>query len=313
MNDLISVVICTYESSLKSTLRTIYSVIRQKDVTYEIVISDDGSSMDYKTAYEAFFHKYGFSNYKIIKNKENHGTVANLYIAACAASGEYMYCLAPGDFFYNENSLKTIYDFVIDKGCSFAFADSRYYKLIDGKVRLYPNYYPCFPGLFNNRRAGTTLQLSSLFISGNPIGASYLRNRTEFVEYLSSIKNRIIYTEDKPTSSLHLLSGKKILYLNQPILWYEYGGGISTSKNSYFQKLLKEDEKNMDEYLHGKFPKSRVIRGKYTKSILGRLKYPDVCIIGVVLLILTKINLFLKRVPESDVKELKRILKMKEG
>ena len=53
----ISVLVLTYNSSLKKLFATLYSVLQQNEIDLEIVISDDGSEQIDQTAIENFFNE----------------------------------------------------------------------------------------------------------------------------------------------------------------------------------------------------------------------------------------------------------------
>ena len=306
----VSIIICTYESDLRMTLRTIYSAIRQKGVSFEIVITDDGSSIDYTDQYREFFQKNNFDRYKIIKHGQNAGTVKNIHDGVVKSEGEYVYAIAPGDFFYNADSLRKILEFARQTNSSFVFGNSRYYGVVGRKLHFYPATSPAFPKLFNKGKKTSSLCFISFFVSNNPIGPSYLRERDEFERLLDVIDGEITYVEDKPTSAMHMLNGNVMRYMDSPIVWYEYGTGISTSKQGGFHQRMLEDEKKMDELLIKLYPDSRVIQAKHNKSLFGRLRYPDVNIAGAAILVLSRIISRFRYVEISDRNEFKIIWRM---
>ena len=41
---MISVIVCTYNANWEKTKNTLFSIIRQKNVIFEIIVTDDGSA-----------------------------------------------------------------------------------------------------------------------------------------------------------------------------------------------------------------------------------------------------------------------------
>ena len=58
----VSVVFVQYNPDFKKTLLSLYALINQKDVNFEIIIADDGSKRDYFQEIRSFFQKHNFTN-----------------------------------------------------------------------------------------------------------------------------------------------------------------------------------------------------------------------------------------------------------
>jgi hypothetical protein len=56
-------------------------------------------------------------------------------------------------------------------------------------------------------------------------------------EYMNKIVGKIKYTEDMIYRSM-LVDGKIAYYYANPVVWYEFGTGISTSGNDKWRKVL---------------------------------------------------------------------------
>ena len=72
-----SVVVCTYNSDIDKLFLTLKSILRQKNITYEIIITDDGSSFLEMSRIIEWFQKNNFNDYVIVANPVNLGTVKN--------------------------------------------------------------------------------------------------------------------------------------------------------------------------------------------------------------------------------------------
>ena len=111
----ITVIVATYNPEWKKLRSTLLSIVTQKNIDFEIIITDDGSNDDYFDKAREFFIKNEISKYRFIKNQINIGTVKNFYNAIKCAGGEYVYGISPGDMFYEETTLEKLYFFACIK------------------------------------------------------------------------------------------------------------------------------------------------------------------------------------------------------
>ena len=56
----VSVLVCDYNPKLKDIIITLRSVLLQKGIKFQIVISDDGSKVNYFEAIRQYFEKMNF-------------------------------------------------------------------------------------------------------------------------------------------------------------------------------------------------------------------------------------------------------------
>ena len=75
----ITVVVLTYNPVWEKLRATLKSIVEQQDVHLQVVITDDGSKNNHFDKVELFFKEIGFDDFKLISNKNNEGTVINLY------------------------------------------------------------------------------------------------------------------------------------------------------------------------------------------------------------------------------------------
>ena len=61
----VSIIICNYNPDLLKFERTVRAAIRQKEVDFEIIVTDDGSTNDYFDEINTIFEKYNFNNSQI--------------------------------------------------------------------------------------------------------------------------------------------------------------------------------------------------------------------------------------------------------
>ena len=242
----ITVVVCSYNPNLKKLISTLKSIVLQKNVKMQVLISDDGSKVNYKDEIESFFSDYSTIDYKIIINEKNVGTVNNIYNAIRYATGKYTYIISPGDYFFSEDVLSKIYCFSEKKNITIAFGKAQYYSN-DGTLRLYNQMDPRSPEIYNLKWLSKETKKLAYCTNQGIVGACFFRRTDVLLEYINRIKDYSKYDEDNGTTYVHLLEKNgKINFLNDFVVWYEFGTGISTSNN---QKFLNELEKDCTRVL----------------------------------------------------------------
>ena len=137
-----SVIVLTYNPSLEKLKNTLYSIIVQKNICFEIIIADDGSSENYFSEIRSWLENKHFQNYKLIDNKRNQGTVQNLLSALDVSNGKFVKCISPGDCLYNENTLLLCKRYMEKKHQLVCFGKSIYYSIEDGKFQFYRQHNP---------------------------------------------------------------------------------------------------------------------------------------------------------------------------
>ena len=237
----VSVIVVLYQSDIKKTFMTLNSIIRQLNVAFEIILSDDGSSIDISNEVETYLISNNFLEYKFLKHEKNVGTVKNCLDAVSVAQGEYVYVISPGDCLYDESTLKKMVDLVKEKKCDFCFGLAQYYSNRNGIFELYKNPYLVCPSVYQSDGYNCTIAKVNFFNENMPVGASYLRKKRIFIEYLKKIVDKVIYIEDKSTSYMYILDNQKLFFFPHRVVWYEVGDGISTSSKGN-EKLVKDSE-----------------------------------------------------------------------
>ena len=80
------------------------------------------------------------------------------------------------------------------------------------------------------------------FLIGNYIlGASFFRSRTHALKYIGSIVDVAKYVEDNTSAAFALADGIRFHYYNDYVVWYEFGAGVSSSRNKEWEKILEVD------------------------------------------------------------------------
>lgn len=299
----ISVLVLMYEPDIKKMLQTLYSVIRQKNIIFEIVICDDASKIDLSMIIKDFFKEKGFTLYSIVRNNSNVGTVNNCLNGVNAAKGKYIYLISPGDFLYDEYVLEKMYSFASSNNIDFCFGDVQSYSAEGRKITLKKFRLPSMPWIYSNFFYVSWIAKLWFLLGQQVIGCAYLRKTTIMKKYLERISDRIIYLEDAPTSIMYLLDGEKLVYFKSLVVWYEYGNGITTSNSSLGNSRIRHDYETMSKVLLEYYPNNG-----YASAFFGKSGFLPliVGICEIAMKIMKKIFMLMGR--NAKIEELKKIL-----
>lgn len=224
---------------------TLKSLIYQKDVSMQIVITDDGSEIDHFDEIKAFFAVNNFKDYVLVKNPNNVGTVKNCISGMEKCVGKYIKAISPGDYMADEKSLHNWLDYMKLQNLSVCGSDYYCYHFNDeGKVAYTKALlHPRITGLkdFN-------LRLDYLINNDLFLGAAILCERELFLKYLRLIENKVIYAEDN-TYRMMAYCGEKMGFFNRKAIIYEVGTGISTSNDNNWLKLIRKDWNTTDNIM----------------------------------------------------------------
>ena len=260
-----SVIILTYFPDKEKLLSTLKSVLMQKNISYEILVADDGSDNFYKEEIEKMMNEYHFADFKFVEHKENKGTVINFYDALKESKGEIVKPISPGDYFYSEDTLYKVYEFMKEHNADATFGNIVYYsndekfKVFDIKTPICDDIYLNYKN-YNSQKTAKSLIKYSDFICG----ASLFYKTTVLTEFLSHVIGTLIYAEDAITQYL-ALAGKKILKFDDFVVFYEYASGISAGNNFGTNRIM-DDFIRFYEFLSQKYPKNdylKVARKKF--------------------------------------------------
>ena len=258
MNYDFSVVVLSYHPDREKLLATLRSTIMQKGVAFEIIVADDGSPEFFEADIREMLE--GVIDYQIISHAENQGTVKNLLDAVQAAQGRYIKPISPGDYLYDENTLKAAADFMDQHEACAMFGDMVYYSW-DGALQLFGRKTPYddamyLPGKdFSWRRSAK----HQMLYNDNISGAAVFLDRDTMLWGLQAIRPAVRYAEDAMLQ-LIVLAGKRIYKLPRFMVWYEFGSGISTNSASGFSARLAQDFCRFYELLESTMPDKPDVR-----------------------------------------------------
>lgn len=238
----LTVCFATYNPNWEKMRASLVSLLRQKHIRFEIIITDDGSeSKECLEKAVELFYQFRFDDYTILNNECNRGTVWNVFTAYQKARGFFIRGLSPGDLLPSVISLSELVDGALGEERYLAFGDSIYYCMVDKTVNIL-RLRNAPPVLFPYRKNDGYLMRLSYLLCGNLICAAnmLLFNADLVVEYLGEIAGRVTYAEDN-IYRMMMFDGILFFYISCVSCFYEYGYGVSTSHKKQWSTLLQKD------------------------------------------------------------------------
>lgn len=241
----ISVIVTTYNPNIQRIKETLYSIFLQEQVSYEIILADDGSTVNYKNEISAFFERFSFKDFYFAFLDENCGTVKNLLNSLEYCHGKYIKAISPGDFLYDKFTLRDWFDYLERKNCIFSFARYATYspfadslESIIKTVKLGNRPYDLsvyIPHVNNHM-----VKYKYLLLDDYCVGATVMARTAEFKEYLSKLDGKVKYAED--AALRYMISDDKMpCFFDRLTIWYSLGDGISTNGKTKWRKILYKD------------------------------------------------------------------------
>lgn len=237
----VSIIVLTYNPDTAKLRQTLKAAAAQRDVEFEIIISDDGSAQKDFSFLPSFMESLGVKQYQLLDHIENRGTVQNCLSAVKAATGEYVFLTSPGDYLFDDCVLRDFYRFALERRIPLCFGNAVFYNAENGVPNITREFgTPACPQLYGPN--ATAAQVKTCFFGGNwIIGASYFRLRSLALKYLEKIADTSVYMEDTTSTAFALTAGEPLAYYDRNMVWYEDGTGVSTGSNSKWDRLLRQD------------------------------------------------------------------------
>lgn len=236
----VSVCVCTYEQKWEKLKMTLDSIICQKQVDFEVIISDDGSQINYYNEVVQYFQDKKFADYTFINSEKNTGTVQNVVRAFDKCRKQFVKFISPGDCLLEDDTLYRWIEFLRDSGKRWSFADVVSYKKDGGIIRKVS--VEEHPRLKEDYMKGID-ELSRwnyVVLNDIAVGAAIIVEKELLCEYLSRINGRVAYAEDN-IYRLMMYDGVVGVYYPHAAILYEVGDGISTSGDKKWDKLISKD------------------------------------------------------------------------
>lgn len=236
----VSVIVLTYNPDLQKLCNTLNAVINQKGVDFELIIADDGSRNPQLAAAEGYLQEQGFTNYRLVANAQNKGTVQNCISGLAVATGQYVFFTSPGDILFDERVLADFFAFAQQQNTPLCFGNAVHYDCPNGKPVLTSDYTtPANPDVFNPNRS-LSFRKSCYCNRSWITGAVFFRERILAQKYFNAIAATSVYTEDTPSTLFAMAEQTVPAYYNRNMVWYE-SGGVSTGGNSKWTALIDRD------------------------------------------------------------------------
>ena len=211
-------VITVVKNDQKNILKTIKSVLNQKNLKFEYIIHD-GKSSDYTFNK---VKKYKNKNVKIVRERD-----VNLYDALNKsikkANGEYIILIHSGDIFFNDFVLFNIQKKLINRP-DILSGNIKYYK--NNKSNIIRKWV--YPIKILNKFSIFKIPHTALIV------------KKKIIERIGFYNIRYNISSDLDLMiKLSKLKDLKFIYLNKYFTLMS-ADGLSTSKNNFFKKLMQD-------------------------------------------------------------------------
>jgi glycosyltransferase involved in cell wall biosynthesis len=272
-----TIVILTYNTPYEKLKLSVDSVLKQKFDSLQLIISDDSTEKTDLEQIAEYLESSGFQNYKIRKNVKNLGTVKNCYNALKEADGDYVKILGAGDYLYDEKTVSKMYNFLCNNGYKLGFGRLLNYTTDKiGVIKKGKEYkVPVNIGIYKKNCESFIAEVNTLVCRDYISGASMFGKKSKMIHYIRMLVNVSRYSEDI-FQILVYAEGDRFYFLDDYIVNYEYGTGISTNKKNQFKKLLEKDINHSVELATHKYNRKRIYcwllkKGNDRNSLLVKL------------------------------------------
>lgn len=247
----VSVLVLTYNAIYEKLLDTVKSILMQNGVDLEIIIADDGSSHKEFDKLSEFFKSYGFTEYVIIENEKNQGTVKNYYSGLLKCSGKYVKAISPGDRLYKKDTLKAWIEYVETHHLRWSYSDYISYRVSEGNIvpvvaRAHPRNIDKYRNSSFEEQRWQYLALDDLFV-----GAAMISELGLQLTYCREIIDKVVYAEDN-VYRLMMFDGVPGGFYPIHTILYEYGDGISTTDDDKWGSLLEKDHEETNKIIYSR-------------------------------------------------------------
>ena len=241
----VSVIVITYNQNIDKLTKTLDSIIAQELISYEIIVCDDGSDNPPKTQIESYFISKNFSGYTLCFHEKNRGTVLNYYSGLLLAKGKYSKLISPGDYFSENTILSRWVKFMEKNEAEWSFSDTYYYRNENGigtffKAKAHPQITHPYIEMDKSRCMWNYVSYNDIANGAAILGKTYIQ--MQFCKIIT--EGNVKYTEDS-IYSLMSLQGIVGYYFPEAAICYEYGTGVSASRNRMWQEKLIKDRNRL--------------------------------------------------------------------
>lgn len=245
----VSVIVLTYHSDFQKLRQTLLSLIFQKNISMQIIVTDDGSPENHHDRIVELFAQHGFTDYKLVMNPENQGTIRNYISGLDTADGLYTKALSPGDFLSGGDVLCKWLGFMREKRLDWSFSEIVNYRIEDGMERVsstvaMPVYIKPYLDVNTARMRWNYVVLDDVAPGCAFVGRTDLMRR--YACELADAGNR--YAEDYMFRMM-MFDGVCGGYYPVATTFYEFGTGVSSGRSKAWAKVLFEEYRRMNRLL----------------------------------------------------------------
>lgn len=261
-----SIILLSFNASIEQIEHTVMSILEQKDVKYEIIVCDDCSRDNHFDYLEELFKIHNFAHYALLGTDKNMGTVRNILRGLEIAKGKYAKLIGMGDLLYRDTTLREVYDFMEKEQIQSCFGLIEGYRIKDGEFYPAEHSSPVDIKVYKDaNRAKITKNL--LLVEDWVSGVCIFATTKYYYKYISLMRDRVIYCEDW-ASALALIDDEYLTLLDDFVVKYEVGDGVSTTPNPAWRAKLLEDNKQFWKLFVEYAKKENVVKyDKYIKAI----------------------------------------------
>ena len=269
----ISVVVCLYNPDLKKALLTLASIVCQVNVDYEVILADDGSREDLTGALKKYLLESGFEGHvEVLRGDLNQGTVKNIANALEYVRAPFVKLISPGDCLYCDTTLATIVGHLEKTGADLAFGKAVYYSL-SPEVEVFDISRPSFPEKYDMERFGRAVALDNILTNWDLVlGVTMSFRTSSFKSAIGSLVGHVKYVEDNTSLVSIMMKGGTTSLIDCFVVWYEYGSGVSTRRDSKWSTAIACDYREFWDVMLSLYPGDRRIerRKRMAQFQIGR-------------------------------------------
>lgn len=295
----VSIIVLLFNPDIIKLERTIKSIIDQKDIDFEIILTDDGSKENPQSFVNTIFSKYEFTNYRFHRNEKNLGTVKNILSVLELAQHKYIYLISPGDLIYDKTTMRDFVDFADEHNAKVCFGNYICYSADNSRVNIINMVQkPGKTSLYDVANYDFYKSKVYSLLGGNVLGPSLFREKDYAIKFFNLTSKSSIYVEDNTSLAFSFAENIPLFHNNRNICWYEGGSGITTSGNSEWYRKIDLDFNNTYLLLKKDYPKDKVIDAAYIKRF-G--KYKNNKILSLIFMLIKHPIVFFTRLSQNKI------------
>lgn len=251
----ITVILTVYNQPIESIVKSIRSVAKQEGCSYQLIVTDDHSEVDLTIAIEDACKIAGLKHYVVVRHPANYQTVGNLLNIEKYVEGKYVKAFGAGDKLFSGRTLSDIVAFCERYAVKAGFGNM--VKDVDGRRFIAPKNATDYPPMGKQSR---------MRLFEHQIGrADWIPGCSQFFEaqtffMLLNCLYDVFYTRYcEDFACLIALEKMDVFHLDETILQYEFGTGISTAGSMSSRRRMYADH----SHLYKKIAKARPFGHSY--------------------------------------------------